>query len=213
MTVAKLDIGSVAKTNERLSSTAYPLRFLVERVESPCFPTQNNVKQGDQTFLEDVWLCRLAEIHRYGKSNLLSRSCNWLHLHRVVVAMARPKKEVSQDDVEFVLSYIHRALNASGGGDVLLGKSTRHVALQELSGASNAGVLQQWVDKWMTDRARNKMWASLRQKRYKNHNEVKMVTLSSEAFQLLSGYAKRHKVTLSGAIERLFERPSDIMGE
>lgn len=124
--------------------------------------------------------------------------------------MARPKKEVDQGNVTLISAYISRALNSNSKIEILKSgsKATAIEAFNKIA-PDNVEAIQLWIDDWLTDGSRGRMWTSFRQKRYRSQHAVKMVSLSEEAFSLLSDYAKRFNVTLSQAIELLLSSKND----
>lgn len=120
--------------------------------------------------------------------------------------MARPKKEVTPENLEFLLSYLRRALIAPVKPGTLKGGPLSS-ALNDLNKPAKDRIhaVQTWINTWLTDKARQRMWAALRQQRYKEIHSVKMVALTDKAYSMLSDYANHHKVTLSQAVECLLE--------
>lgn len=120
--------------------------------------------------------------------------------------MARPKKQVTTDNDAFLRAYLNRALS-NPARDGMIKAGSRLVALSELNMTvkSPVAATQKWVETWLTEEAKSRMWATLRQHRYKVRHAVRMVALTDNAYTMLTNYAKRHKVTFSQAIEHLVE--------
>lgn len=120
--------------------------------------------------------------------------------------MARPRKEVTEDNVDLILEYLNRATTNPTCGEMINGGSLQAALVELNSGDQNKiDSTQKWLNTWLTDDARKRMWAALRQKRYKQNHSVRMVALSNEAFRLLSDHAILHKMTLSQAVEQLLK--------
>jgi len=114
--------------------------------------------------------------------------------------MPRPPKAVSTEDFALLLPQLARLL----ADPAKAAKSIK--GAPELARASFGAVndspalLEEWVSLWLTPSAKARMWASLRQKAYKEKRNARVLMVSDEAYAALSDTAKRHQMTLSDAI-------------
>ena len=76
-----------------------------------------------------------------------------------------------------------------------------HLAIAAFGAVNDSpALLNEWVNLWLTPSARKRMWASLRQKLYKDRRKARVIMVSDEAYAALSDIAKRHQMTFSDAI-------------
>lgn len=114
--------------------------------------------------------------------------------------MPRPPKPITAEN----FAQLHRQLAR------LLADPTK--AAKALNGAPELAIaafgavngspslLDEWVKLWLTQPAKARMWASYRQKRYKEKHKARVLMVSDEAYAALSDTAKHHQLTLSDAI-------------
>ncbi len=67
----------------------------------------------------------------------------------------------------------------------------------------NVTMLQEWINKYLTDEKIKKLRVYLRVQKSRAKKEQKNITITPEAHYKLSEYAKRYNVTLSEAINKL----------
>lgn len=114
--------------------------------------------------------------------------------------MARPPKSVSPEDFALLHPQLARLL----ADPVKAAKAINGVPEQALAAFGTVNdspaLLDEWVARWLTPSAKSRMWASLRQKAYKEKSNARVLMVSDEAYSALSATAKRHQLTLSDAI-------------
>jgi macrodomain Ter protein organizer (MatP/YcbG family) len=114
--------------------------------------------------------------------------------------MPRPPKPVTEQDFPLLYPQLARLLaDKTKAGKALSGALDRAIAAFNAVGDSPT-LLDEWVSRWLTPAARQRMWASLRQLAYKKKQHARVLMISDEAYTALSDAAKRHQMTLSEAI-------------
>lgn len=115
-------------------------------------------------------------------------------------SMPRPPKPITAENFAPLHRQLARLLADQGKAAKAL-RGAPELAMAAF-GAVNGSptLLDEWVTLWLTQPAKVRMWASLRQKAYKKKRKARVLMVSDEAYTALSDTAKRHKLTLSGAI-------------
>ena len=114
--------------------------------------------------------------------------------------MARPPKSVTPENFALLYPQLARLLaDPVKAAKSISGAPELAVAAFGSAGGSPAH-LDEWVARWLTPSAKSRMWASLRQKAYKEKSNARVLMVSDEAYSALSDMAKRHQLTLSDAI-------------
>jgi len=68
----------------------------------------------------------------------------------------------------------------------------------------NCVVLNSWLAKYLSKEQIRKLRALINQKRWKQRNQVKNITLRKDLYYQLTEYADNHKITLDEALTRAF---------
>ena len=114
--------------------------------------------------------------------------------------MPRPPKPITAENFAPLHRQLARLLADQGkAAQALNGAPELAIAAFGAVNGSPA-LLGEWVTLWLTQPAKSRMWASMRQKAYKEKRKVRVLMVSAEAYNALSGTAKRHQLTLSDAI-------------
>lgn len=114
--------------------------------------------------------------------------------------MPRPPKPITAENFAPLHRQLARLLADQGkAAKALNGAPELAIAAFGAVNGSPA-FLDEWVTLWLTQPAKARMWASYRQKRYKEKNKARVLMVSDEAYAVLSDTAKRHQLTLSEAI-------------
>lgn len=114
--------------------------------------------------------------------------------------MARPPKSVTPENFALLHPQLARLLADPAKAETSInGAPEQAIAAFGAVGDSPAS-LDEWVSRWLTPSAKSRMWASLRQKAYKEKSNARVLMVSDEAYSALSVTAKRHQLTLSDAI-------------
>ena len=114
--------------------------------------------------------------------------------------MSRPPKPVTEQDFPLLYPQLARLLaDHTKAAKALNGAPQAAVAAFDAVGDSPSR-LDEWVSRWLTPVARQRMWASLRQLAYKKKQRARVLMVSEEAYDVISSTAKQHQLTLSEAI-------------
>lgn len=114
--------------------------------------------------------------------------------------MPRPPKTVTAEVLPLLHPLLVRLLaDPAKAAKALNGAPELAIAAFSAVNGSHA-LLGEWVTLWLTQSAKARMWASLRQKAYKEKRKARVLMVSDEAYTALSVTAKRHQLTLSDAI-------------
>ncbi len=81
--------------------------------------------------------------------------------------------------------------------------SEQENAKEQLKKATNATMLQEWIEKYLDKEKINKLRVYLRVEKSRANKELKNITITQEAHNKLADFAKRYNVTLSEAILKL----------
>lgn len=120
--------------------------------------------------------------------------------------MPRPPKPITTEDFAPLHRQLARLLaDPAKAAKALNGAPKLAIAAFGAVNDSPA-LLDEWVNRWLTPSAKVRMWASLRQKAYKEKYKARVLMVSDEAYVALSDTAKRHQLTLSDAILYLTNR-------
>lgn len=103
--------------------------------------------------------------------------------------MVRPQKKVSTGDEDYLIRYLAKALSDPGKTDLIRGgdRLTAQTELNSLQGTGSTDLLQNWINKWLTEKGKNRMWSALRQQRYKERHKLRMVAWMKMPIPSLSG--------------------------
>ena len=114
--------------------------------------------------------------------------------------MPRPPKSVTAESFPMLHRQLTRLLaDQAKAGKALNGNSEEAIAAFGAVNGSPA-LLDVWVARWLTPEARVRMWASLRQKAYKEKNKARVLMVSDEAYSALATAKKRHHMTFSEVV-------------
>lgn len=114
--------------------------------------------------------------------------------------MPRPPKSITAENFTPLHRQLARLL-ADQGKAVKALNGAPELAIAAFGAVNGSpALLDEWVNRWLTPPAKKRMWASHRQKRYKEKHKARVLMVSDEAYAALSDTAKRHQLTLSDAI-------------
>jgi len=68
----------------------------------------------------------------------------------------------------------------------------------------NCAVLNSWLSKYLSKEKIRRLRALINQKRWKQRNQVKNITLRKELYYQIVEYANNHKITLDEALTKAF---------
>ena len=123
--------------------------------------------------------------------------------------MARPRYIVTAQDVTHATAYLTVRLRNYGLTlDEEVSNSAPETRLHAAVATKGREVRAQQVNAWCEINLNSAEWQKLktavrkRRERMKRHNDLKTVTISARAFELLAKLSKRDNVTYSAALER-----------
>jgi len=121
-------------------------------------------------------------------------------------------KEFKSEDISIVLNFLDKHLLNYEAAESFLDVSHSDNTRPHIMGAmtkyktikKNCAVLNSWLSKYLSKEQVNKLRALIRQKRWKQRNQVKNITLRKELYYQLAEYADNHKLTLDEALTKAF---------
>lgn len=140
--------------------------------------------------------------------------------------MARPKTQITHDNVFYFLEYFENGLNKAGKLYNRMGKDVRYEARSEFTELRNAYYLakddskegfptklQEWVDTHLSKENWDQCLATFRQKKFHRDNKRYVVKLRVEAYVALEQYAKAVNLPLGEAVHQAVKKENDRLFE
>lgn len=126
--------------------------------------------------------------------------------------MPRPLKLITSENIHLLKKQLERLLGNKEKAELAINGNYAVAKSAFESIGDSPKDLNVWVTKWLTPNARTRMWSTLRQKTFRRKHEIRVLTISDEAYGILRDFAKRHQVTFSNAIECLTQK-GVVMGK
>lgn len=131
--------------------------------------------------------------------------------------MARPKYEITAADVTNAKSYLQSKLRnyrIELGEDVSYYNAEQEFlkAGEEKRKEKRAELVNAWCEKYLSSQEWYKLKLAIRKRRerLKRHNDLKTVTISARAFELLSKLATRDDVTYTEVLEHYLPKALNV---
>lgn len=125
--------------------------------------------------------------------------------------MARPKYQITGDDYFTAQKWLYGKLSKhqlefKGEGDFLTaGSELKEIPLRQKITKQDVEALQMWCEKYLAEKAWKQMKTTIRAARMRSgqeYGEKKQITLSNQAWCMLSGIAEAERATLSQVVEK-----------
>jgi len=121
-------------------------------------------------------------------------------------------KAFKSEDISIVLNFLDKHLLNYEAAELFLDVSHIKNPRPHVMGAmtkyktikKNRAVLNSWLSKYLSKEQIRKLRALINQKRWKQRNQVKNITLRKDLYYLIAEYADNHKITLDEALTRAF---------
>ena len=121
-------------------------------------------------------------------------------------------KAFKSEDISIVLNFLDKHLLNYEAAESFLDVGEIENVRPHIMGAmiqyktikKNYAIMNSWLAKYLSKEQIRKLRALINQKRWKQRNQVKNITLRKDLYYLIAEYADNHKITLDEALTRAF---------